>query len=217
MNNQPDNQMLSEAGRVADRKIVMKYRLPVSILVLFALVALGFGMAAPIAAAIPNNQTAPSAAAISPLVVHFPKMPQSGYNFSYTYNVSRSTSLPNQEIVALQKLIQGPTIAEINNFNLQNIVPTSLGNCGAPPLGAFNAGKFMYKRQISGTNVNYQIHFCQPFTISGVGSEARMVSAITNTLWANLNYVSGVNNISAIKISYSNNQCTGGSGGICWP
>lgn len=155
-----------------------------------------------------------------PVIVHFPRMPISSYNFSYTYNVNRNTANPRPEIGALQSLLNGPTTAEISILNLQLIVPTTLGTCAGQPLpsGSLNAGKFMYKRQISGGNVAYKIRFCQPTSSGGIGDDARLRSAITQTLWANIGYISGGNNISQIDISYSNGLCiTNGGNSPCWP
>ena len=195
----------------------MKYRLLVSAI---GLVLIGTSVAVAVPGLTAPIVSPPHPAVQSPLVIHFPRMPHSGYNFNYTYNVSRNTTSGiKQDIVALQSLVQGPTASEVTNLKLQKIVPTTLGSCGSQPLplGAINAGKFMYKRQIIATDVAYKIRFCQPFPISGVGHEARMINAITDTLWANVNYVPGVNNISTIEIAYSNNQCIGGSGNTCWP
>jgi hypothetical protein len=154
-----------------------------------------------------------------PVTVHFPRMPNSGYNFEYTYNVTRSTSNPLRDVGALRQLFQGPTSSEISSApGLQAALPLlSATACGPPPAGAINAGRFMIKRQITGTDIAYKIRFCQAFTSGGVGDDARLQSAITDTLWANLNYVSGVNNITQITIARSSNVCLGGSGAICWP
>lgn len=161
----------------------------------------------------------PSAAA--PVTVHFPRMPISGYNFQYTYNVTRSTNNPLRDVGALRQLFQGPTSSEIASApGLQRALPLLLATAcnGQPlPVGASNAGRFMIKRQITGTDIAYKIRFCQAFTSGGVGDDAHLQSAITETLWANLNYVSGVNNITQIKIARSSNQCLGGSGATCWP
>jgi hypothetical protein len=187
-------------------------------------IGLGVGVAATNAATY-NMAQLPAAAPVLPkalnsVVVHFPRLPISNYNFTYTYNVNRSTKTTYPEIGALQWLVQGPTATEVSTLNLKAVVPTTLGTClGQPlPAGAVNAGKFMYKRQISGTDVAYKIRFCQPTNPGGIGDDARLRSAITETLWANINYVAGVNNISQIDISYSNGQCiTNGSGSPCWP
>lgn len=161
----------------------------------------------------------PSVAA--PVTVHFPRMPNSGYNFEYTYNVTRSTNNSLRDVGALQQLFQGPTSSEIASApGLQAIVPLlSATACNGQtlPAGAINAGRFMIKRQIAGSNIAYKIRFCQAFPINGIGNEALLRSAITDTLWANLNYVSGVNYITQITIARSSNVCLGGSGAICWP
>jgi hypothetical protein len=190
----------------------------------FSLATIGFlgGIHTAVAADPVQPQVPPSqlVKALSPVVVHFPRMPISGYNFTYTYNVNRSTTHPQPEIGALRSLINGPTSAEVSGLNLQPIVPTNLGTCTGQPLpaGAVNAGKFMYKRQIAGTNVTYKVRFCQPTNSGGIGDDARLRSAISETLWANIGYVSGVNNISQIDISYANGECiTNGGNSPCWP
>ena len=188
----------------------MKYRL----LILIGLIAVS---ASPANAA--PTLTAPIVKTIHSVVVHFPRMPISGYNFSYTYNVNRTTTNLRPEIGALQALISGPTNAEVSTLNLQAIVPATLGTCTGQPLppGAVNAGKFMYKRQILGTNVAYKIRFCQSINSGGIGNDARLRSAITQTLWANIGYIPSVNNISQVDISYSNGECiTNGGSSPCW-
>ena len=163
----------------------------------------------------------PSPSVAAPVTVHFPRMPNSGYNFEYTYNVTRSTSNLLRDVGALQQLFQGPTSSEIASApGLTQALPLlSATACNGSPLpaGAINAGRFMIKRQIAGSDIAYKIRFCQAFITGGVGDEARLQSAITETLWANLNYVSGVNNITQIKIARSSNACFGGSGATCWP
>lgn len=189
----------------------MKYRL----LILVGLIAISISPmnAAPIF-------TAPIVKTIHPVIVHFPRMPISGYNFSYTYNVNRTTSNLRPEIGALQSLISGPTTTEVSTLNLQAIVPPPLGTCTGQPLppGAVNAGKFMYKRQILGTSVAYKIRFCQSTSSGGIGNDARLKNAITQTLWANIGYLPNVNSISQVDISYSNGECiTNGGNSPCWP
>jgi hypothetical protein len=181
----------------------MKYLLPASTLGLAFLCSFSLGAQGAIAA---------------PITVHFPRTPQSNNNFSYTYNVSRTTTMSNKDVAALKALVVGPNSSELA-IGLKRIVPTTLGTCSGQtlPPGAINGGKFMLKKIITGTDVAYKIRFCQPFPSSGVGDDARMASAITQTLWANLNYLPGVNNISQVDIAYSNNDCLGGSGNICWP
>lgn len=168
--------------------------------------------------ALPHNIQAASAA---PLTVHFPRMPISGYNFEYTYNVIRATFSPQKDIAALQALFGGPTTAEITNApGLQRPLPLLSANACAGqtlPIGAMNAGRFMFKRTITGTDVAYKIRFCAPYSSGGVGDDARLRNSIKNTLWANIGYISGVNNITQIQIATSNNLCLGGSGNTCWP
>jgi hypothetical protein len=158
---------------------------------------------------------------IAPITVHFPRMPISGYNFTYTYNVPRTTFNPQKDVAALQALFAGPTAAEVASApGLQTPLPLLSANaCNGQPLpaGTVNAGRFMLRRTVVGPNVAYKIRFCQTFTSGGIGNDARLQSNITQTLWANLNALPGVNNISQIEIALSNNSCIGGSGNICWP
>jgi hypothetical protein len=184
------------------------------ILCMISLGTIGFGLGAI------NIATAGIKPQPNPVVVHFPRSPISNYNFAYTYNVNRQTAHLYPEIGALQRLVQGPTTSEVNTLNLQAVVPTALGTCAGQtlPSGAVNAGKFMYIRQISGSDVAYKIRFCQSTNPGGIGDDARLQSAITETLWANIGYVGGVNNISQIDISYSNGYClTNGGNSPCWP
>jgi hypothetical protein len=157
----------------------------------------------------------------TPITVHFPRMPISGYNFEYTYNVTRSTTNPRKDIVALQALFDGPTAAEVSSApGLQRPLPLLATNACAGqtlPIGAMNGGRFMFKRTITGKDIAYKIRFCAPYASGGIGDDARLQNAIKETLWANIGYVSGVNNISQIEIATSNNVCLGGSGNICWP
>jgi hypothetical protein len=190
----------------------------------FSLATIGFlsGIHIAVASDPVSTPIAPSqlVTALHPVVVHFPRMPISGYNFTYTYNVNRSTTHSQPEIGALRSLINGPTSSEVSGLNLQAIVPATLGTCAGQPVpaDAVNAGKFMYKRQIAGTNVAYKIRFCQSTNSGGIGDDARLRSAISETLWANIGYVSGANNISQIDISYANGECiTNGGNSPCWP
>jgi hypothetical protein len=159
----------------------------------------------------------------TPITVHFPRMPISGFNFGYTYNVPRTTTNPKPEIGALQEIFNGPTAAEISiapglQAPIGSSVPATACNAQPLPPSTINAGRFMVKRLFSGNSIAYKIRFCQPFSSGGIGDDARLQSAITTTLWANLNTVGfGVNNISSVKIATSNNSCLGGSGATCWP
>ena len=177
-----------------------------------------FAAIATIVALTHNAQAVPPAA---PLTIHFPRMPISGYNFEYTYNVTRSTFSPQKDMAALQALFSGPTAAEIASApGLQRPLPLLAANAcmGQPlPAGAINAGRFMLKRTITGTDVAYKIRFCTPYTSGGIGNDALLQNSIQETLWANIGYVAGVNNISQIEIAKSNNSCIGGSGNTCWP
>jgi hypothetical protein len=165
--------------------------------------------------------TASLPATAAPLTIHFPRMPISGYDLEYTYNVTRSTSSPQKDMAALQALFGGPTAAEISSApGLQRPLPLLAANACAgqtPPIGAMNAGRFMFKRTITGTDVAYKIRFCAPYLGGGIGDDALLYNSIKATLWANIQYVPGVNNISQIKIARSNNGCLGGSGNTCWP
>jgi hypothetical protein len=168
--------------------------------------------------ALPHN----AQAAAAPIVIHFPRMPISGYNFEYTYNVTRSTFSSQKDMAALQALFGGPTAAEISSApGLQRPVPLLAANACAGqtlPAGAMNAGRFMFKRTITGTDVAYKIRFCTPSVGGGgIGDDALLRSSIQATLWANIGYVAGVNNISQITIARSSGACLGGSGNICWP
>lgn len=155
------------------------------------------------------------------VTVHFPQMPKSGQDFNYTYKVNRSTSNPLRDVGALQQLFRGPSSREIAGApGLQAIVPLlSANSCNGQtlPAGAINAGSFMIKRQISGSNIAYKIRFCQSFLTSGIGADAIRDTAITKTLRENLKYVPGVKNITQISIARSSNACFGGSGNTCWP
>jgi hypothetical protein len=180
--------------------------------------------ASPATPTVPPTPTAkmpPPPTPATPLTIHFPRMPISGYNFEYTYNVPRSTFSPQQDMVALQALFRGPTAAEISSApGLQRPLPLLAVNAcvGQPlPAGTTNAGSFMFRRTITGTDVAYKIRFCAPYASGGIGDDARLQNSIKETLWANISYVAGVNNISQIEIATSNNFCIGGSGNICWP
>ena len=155
------------------------------------------------------------------VTVHFPRMPMSGDNFEYTHTVRRSTSNPLPDVGALQNLFQGPTRTEIANApGLEKALPLLPSNaCNGQPLppGAINAGRFIIKRQIRGSNIAYKIRICKPYISGGVGSTAILQMAIEKTLRANLKYVSGVKKITKIDIAQPNNQCLGGSGATCWP
>ena len=155
------------------------------------------------------------------VTVHFPQMPKSGQDFNYTYKVNRSTSNPLRDVGALQNLFQGPSSSEIASApGLEKalaLLPSNACNGQTLPPGAINAGRFIIKRQISGSNIAYKIRLCKPFISGGVGSNAILETAITKTLRANLNYVSGVKKITKIDIAQPNNQCLGGSGNTCWP
>jgi hypothetical protein len=157
----------------------------------------------------------------SAITVHFPRMPISGYNFEYTYNVTRSTLSAQKDVAALQALFAGPTAAEISSTpGLQRPLPLLAATACAGqtlPSGATNARRFMFRRTITGTDVAYKIRFCVPYASGGIGDDARLSNSIKETLWANIPYVAGVNNISQIEIATSNNFCIGASGNICWP
>jgi hypothetical protein len=156
-----------------------------------------------------------------PITLHFPRTPVSGYNFEYTYNVTRLTTNPRKDIAALQAIFGGPTAAEVASApGLQAPLPLLAANACAGqtlPLGAMNGGRFMFRRTITGTDIAYKIRFCAPYSSGGIGTDARLQNAVKETLWANIPYVSGVNNITQIEIATSNNACLGGSGNTCWP
>jgi hypothetical protein len=156
-----------------------------------------------------------------PITVHFPRMPISGYNFEYTYNVARSASAQFKDVPALQQLFAGPTAAEVSAapglIRPLPLLSATACNGQTPPPGVINAGRFMLRRTLSGSDVAYKIRFCQSYSSGGIGDDARLQNAIKETLWANLNYLPGVNNITQIEIATSNNFCLGGSGNICWP
>jgi hypothetical protein len=165
--------------------------------------------------------TLPPPPPAQPITLHFPRMPVSGYNFEYTYNVTRLTANPRKDIAALQAIFAGPTAAEVASApGLQAPLTLLAANACAGqtlPPGAINGGRFMVRRTIAGTDIAYKIRFCKPYGSNGIGADALLQNAVKETLWANIPYVAGVNNITQIDIATSNNACLGGSGNTCWP